>query len=426
MSPPAQPASASGLVRRLGVVGAVGIGLASMLGAGVFFVWSPAAAAAGTGGLLIALLVAAVIATLNAFSSAQLAMAHPVAGGAYAFGRRWVGPWTGFAAGWLFVTGKTASAAAIASIAAAYLWPDARTPLAVGLLVVFAVLNMTGVRTTAWVSLVVVTVVLVGLIGMLVAAYANPHPVALLLDLTPTTPYGILQAAALLFFAFAGYARMATLGEEVRDPRRTLPRAILLALAIVLVLYAGLAIALTNRFASGMLAASDSPLADLLDPSWRPWVAVLAGVACFGSLLAILAGLSRTSLAMAREGDLPGALARVSTRTSAPVVAEGVIAVVAIGIVLLLDPAELVASSSAAVLLYYAIAHLAALRQEVEHRWQPRAVAVAGMLGCALLVAALPWPSLVGTAVLLAAGLLVRLVAVRGRATPTTHAQEES
>ena len=151
--PRSMPAASSSpaLKRRIALPGAIGIGLASMIGAGVFAVWGPAAAAAGDG-LLIALALAAIVATLNAFSSAQLAMAHPVAGGAYSFGRRWVGPWTGFAAGWLFVTGKTASAAAIASIAAVYLWPAAPTPVAVGLIVLFAALNMSGVRTTARVS----------------------------------------------------------------------------------------------------------------------------------------------------------------------------------------------------------------------------------------------------------------------------------
>ncbi|MER3389702.1 MAG: APC family permease [Microcella sp.] len=426
MSSTAPPPSPGGLVRSLGVAGATGIGLASMIGAGAFFVWAPASAVAGAGGLLIALLIAAVVATLNALSSAQLAMAHPVAGGTYSFGRRWVGPWTGFVAGWLFVTGKTASAAAIASIAGAYLWPEARVPLAVGVLAILAVLNMTGIRATARVSMIIVTVVLAGLAGLLIAAYAQPSSGTFFLDFTPTTPYGVLQAAALLFFAFAGYARMATLGEEVRDPRRTLPRAILLALAITLALYAVIALTLTDRFASGMLAASSSPLADLLAPSWRPLVAALAGIACLGSLVAILAGLSRTSLAMARAGDLPGPLARVSPRTNAPVVAEGVIAAVAVVIVLLMEPAQLVAASSAAVLLYYAIAHLAALRQEVQHRWQPRAIAVVGLLGCVLLVAALPWSSLLGTAALLAVGLLLRLLAVSRGAAPPSRPWEDA
>ena len=388
-----------------------------MIGAGVFFVWAPAAAAAGADGLLPALVLAAVIASLNAASSAQLAMAHPMAGGAYAFGRRWVGPWTGFTAGWLFVTGKTASAAAIASVAAAYLWPAAPAPVAVGLLLVLAALNAAGVRTTVRVSMVIVIVVLSGLATVLIAATVDgtAPPLALIGPL-PASPLGVLQAAALLFFAFAGYARMATLGEEVRDPRRTLPRAILLALGIVLALYALVAAVLLTGLGPGALAASESPLADLLPADWRSAVAVLAGVACLGSLAGILAGLSRTSLAMAREGDLPGVLARVSDRTRAPIVAEAVIALVAAAIVLLLEPAQLVAASSAAVLLYYAIAHLSALRQEPEHRWRgSRVIASAGLVGCVALAAALPPVALLGTGVLLIVGLILRGLTRRAR-----------
>lgn len=388
-----------------------------MIGAGVFAVWGPAAAAAREG-LLIALALAAIIATLNAFSSAQLAMAHPVAGGAYSFGRRWVGPWTGFAAGWLFVTGKTASAAAIASIAAVYLWPAAPTPVAVGLIVLFAALNMSGVRTTARVSIAIVSVVLMGLVTLIVAALGGQvvtdlDPVTSILN--PTTPYGVLQGAALLFFAFAGYARMATLGEEVINPRRTLPRAILLALGFVLALYLVVSLVLINGLGVSRLATTVSPWADLLTPGWQPVVAIIAGIACLGSLIGILAGLSRTSLAMARERDLPGPLATVSSRTSAPIVAEAIIAAAAILIVILLEPGELVAASSAAVLLYYGIAHLSALQQEPAHRWQPRAVAIAGLIGCVVLTAALPPVSLLGTGILLAVGLGLRALAVRMR-----------
>ncbi len=414
---PAEPETAR-LARRIRLPGAIGIGLASMIGAGLFAVWGPATDAARSG-LLVALVAAAVIATLNAFSSAQLAMAHPVAGGAYAFGRRYVGPWTGFTAGWLFVTGKTASAAAIASIAAAYLYPPAPVPVAVGLIVVFAALNMSGVRTTARVSIAIVAVVLAGLAVLLVAAVsggtaADLDPVTSILN--PTSPYGVLQGAALLFFAFAGYARMATLGEEVVEPRRTLPRAIFIALGIVLALYAAVAVLLVSTLGVNRLAGSATPLADALDPAWTPLVVAVAGIACLGSLVGILAGLSRTSLAMARERDLPGLLARISPRTNAPIVAEAVIAGVAILIVVLLEPAQLVAASSSAVLLYYAVAHLSALRQPAAEHWQPRAVGIAGLVGCVVLVAALPPISILGTAALLAVGLLLRMLAVRLRA----------
>lgn len=423
--PATSPGDSPALARRVGLAGAVGIGLASMIGAGVFFVWSPAADAAGDQ-LLIALGLAAVVATLNAFSSAQLATAHPVAGGAYAFGRRWVGERTGFAAGWLFVMGKTASAAAIASVAAAYLGTlvglegsgdgeGGVRVLAVALLVVFAAVNMSGVRATARVSMTIVGVVLIGLVAWLVAvgvgATGGVEPPMTRFD----GPPNVLQGAALLFFAFAGYARMATLGEEVVAPRRTLPRAILIALAIVLALYAAVALVLVGTLGVERLAESASPLADAADPAWIPAIAVLAGLACLGSLVGILAGLSRTALAMARERDLPVVLARISPRTRAPIVAEAAVALAAIAVVLLLEPEQLVAASSAAVLVYYAIAHLAALRQEVEHRWQPRAVAVAGLIGCLGLAVALPLPSLLGTALLLAVGLGLRALAIRGR-----------
>ena len=453
---PPPPTGRPALARSVGLGGAIGIGLASMIGAGAFFVWAPAAAAAGEL-VLLALLIAAVVATLNAFSSAQLAMAHPTSGGAYAFGRRYAGPWIGFSAGWLFVVGKTASAAAIASVAAAYLGTAIGLDglqtrlLAAVLIAVFAALNMSGVRTTARVAITIVSIVLAGLAAWLVAvAVAGPPTIGWVENLgglpgqgagegavsvaivpsdaalelapatvappAPTGPAAILQAAALLFFAFAGYARMATLGEEVREPRRTLPRAILIALAAVLALYAAIALVLVDRLGVSALAASTSPLADAIDPRWALPIALLAALACLGSLAGILAGLSRTSLAMARERDLPGPLARISTRTGAPVVSEALIALIAIGIALLLQPAQLVAASSAAVLVYYAIAHLSALRQPAGERWQPRLVAGAGLAGCLVLVASLPAASLVGTAVILAVGLGARLIALRARA----------
>ena len=409
----------------------------------------------------LALLIAALVATLNAFSSAQLAMAHPTSGGAYAFGRRYVGPWVGFSAGWLFVVGKTASAAAIASVAAAYLGAaigldDLQTRLlAAALIAVFAALNMSGVRMTARVAITVVSIVLAGLAAWFVAvALAGPPTIGWVenlsglpgsgagdganegavsvaivppdaaLELAPTTVAppvpaglaGVLQAAALLFFAFAGYARMATLGEEVREPRRTLPRAILIALGVVLALYAALALVLVDRLGVSALAASTSPLADAIDPRWALPIALLAALACLGSLAGILAGLSRTSLAMACERDLPGPLARISPRAGAPVVSEALIAIIAIGIALLLQPAQLVAASSAAVLVYYAIAHVSALRQPAAERWQPRLVAGAGLAGCLVLVASLPAASLIGTAGILVVGLGARLIALRARA----------
>lgn len=398
------------LQRRLGIPSAIAIGLSSMIGAGVFFVWAPAAAVAGSG-LLIGLGIAAVVATLNALSSTQLAMAHPVSGGAYAYARATVGERTGFVAGVLFLAGKTASVAAIALIAGSYLWPDQARLLAVVVLAVFAALNMTGIRSTAGVSTAIVAIVLAGLVGVVVASVATGQPQPITVD-AGAGWYGILQSAGLLFFCFAGYARMATLGEEVRDPRHTLPRAILTALGITLLVYVAVALACVSLLGPA-LAETSSPLAAMAGGVANPVVRVVAGIACLGSLMGILAALSRTTLAMARGGDVPRALAHISPRTHAPIIAEGVVAVVAIAAVLLLEPARLVGFSACAVLTYYAISHVAALRQLRTERWMPRWVQIAGLVGCLLLALTLPWQGVVVTAGLAVVALLARTAVTR-------------
>ena len=400
------------LQRRLGVPTATAIGVAAMLGAGIFFVWSPAARAAG-GGLLIGLAIAAVVATLNALSSAQLAMTHPVAGGAYSYGRAELSPTAGFVAGALFLFGKTASVAAIALVAGAYLVPGAERWVAVGLVIVLSLVNSSGIRKTAVVSLVIAAIVVATLVVTLLVAGVRLEPSD---DWGATGgPLGVLQAASLIFFSFAGYARIATLGEEVRDPRRTLPRAIIAALSLVLVLSTATAVVLLVGLGSDALAASVSPLADLAGPGWDVVVRVGAGIACIGSLLGVLAALSRTALAMARGGDLPRGLATVSARTSTPVAADVVVAAVALVAVLLLTPTLVIGVSACAVLGYYGIANAAAWRQARPARWLPRVVPALGLLGCAVLALTVPWQALAAVVVYLALVLFVRFVAASRR-----------
>jgi len=402
------------LQRRLGIPAATAIGVASMLGAGIFFVWAPAAADAGAG-ILLALPLAAAVAALNALSTTRLAMAHPVSGGVYAYGRAELGPLAGFVAGVLFLVGKTASVAAIASIAGAYLWPEFARPVAVAAVVVLAIVNATGIRSTAVVSTIIAGAVVAVLVTVLILTSVQgvdappPSPVALTGGVL-----GVLQAAALIFFTFAGYARIATLGEEVRDPGRTLPRAVIAALAIVLVLSAATATVLLVRLGAHNLALSSSPLADAVGSGAEPVIRITAAVACLGSLLSVLAGLSRTSLAMARDGELPGRLARISERSATPVVAELVVAVVGVAAVLLLDPARLVGVSACAVLGYYAIAHLAAIGRARRLGMRVPVLACLGLLGCAALALSTPWQAIVGVVVVafLAVGVraLVRAI----------------
>ena len=397
------------LERRLGVVGSMAIGIAAMLGAGVFFVWKPAFDLAGEW-LLLSLGIAALVATLNGLVTTQLAINHPVSGGIYSFGRHYRGPLVGFMAGWFFLTGKTGSAAAIALIAATYLVPDYAGVVAAALIAVFTGIVIAGIRATATVSLLIAAVVLSGLVALSTPAIAER---GINLTMSTTPGLGVLTAAGLMFFAFAGYARMATLGEEVKDPRRTLPRAIVGALVVVLALYALVALAVIPRFADS--GAPEAPLTVLTTGLAPGLLTALAVLACGGSLLAILAGLSRTGLQMARHRDIPGALARISPRTGGPLVAEVSVGLVAIVLVLLTDPLWLVGLSSTGVLAYYAIGHYSALAQPATERFLPAVVPVSGLVLCVVLVATLPPLSLLAGLVWAAAGIVWFVIARRGR-----------
>ena len=405
------------LARRLTTADAVVIGLGSMIGAGVFAVFAPAAAAAGRW-LLVGLALAAVVAFCNATASAQLAARYPTSGGTYAYGRERLGPWWGFLAGWGFVVGKTASCAAMALTFAAYAVPPAwQRPAAAAAVVLLALVNLRGITRTAQLTRVLVTVVLAVLAVVATAgivAATDPSPVSV--PAVGGSVYGVLQSAGLLFFAFAGYARIATLGEEVRDPRRTIPRAVSLALGLVVALYVALAVVVLLALGSGALASSTAPLADVARAAGWGWavpvVAVGGAAGALGALLALITGLGRTSLAMAREGDLPRPLAAVSTRFHVPHRAEIAVAVVVVAIVLTVELREVIGFSSFGVLVYYLVANAAARTQTGDDRRYPRWLQVVGAVGCVVLVATLPWQSIVVGAAVFVVGIGYRLVVV--------------
>ena len=456
MSAGAVPAALS---RRLGLRDAVVIGLASMIGAGAFVSLGAAQDLAGSLAPA-AVLVAAVVALCNATSTAQLAAQHPAAGGTYHYGRERLGPWWGFLAGWCFVIGKTASCAAMALVVAAYLVPEPfQRPVAALLVVVLTAVNLVGITRTAVLARVLVTVALAALVltgvrllagivaggptggagdGAGAGTWEVPGPLsgqaaglwdgglAAVAGAGEGGALGIVlalaQAAALMFFAFAGYARVATLGEEVVAPRRTIPRAILLALAAVGALYLVLSVILVLVGpAPGEQGWGPAPFRAALDAVgaggvWAVVVTIGAVAAASGALLALVAGISRTVLAMARERDLPPVLAHVSPRFSVPQRAEAAAGIAVVLLVLLAsDVLVAIAASSFGVLLYYAVANLAALTQTGQWRLFPKAMQWLGLVGCVLLVAALPGRTIVAGLVLVAVGLAYRglVLAVR-------------
>ncbi|MEV7891470.1 APC family permease [Streptomyces sp. NPDC002817] len=401
MTPSGSP---SELRRTLGVGDAVVIGLGSMVGAGIFAALAPAARAAGSG-LLLGLTVAAVVAYCNATSSARLAALYPASGGTYVYGRERLGPFWGYLAGWSFVVGKTASCAAMALTVGAYVWPEQAHAVAVAAVVALTAVNYGGVQKSAWLTRGIVAVVLAVLASVVVVCLGSGTSEAGRMDSGASGGLGgVLQAAGLLFFAFAGYARIATLGEEVRDPARTIPRAIPLALGIALGVYACVAVAVLSVLGAEELGQAGAPLADAVRaagvPGLVPVVRAGAAVAALGSLLALILGVSRTTLAMARDRHLPGALAAVHPRFQVPHRAELAVGAVVAVLAATVDVRGAIGFSSFGVLAYYAVANASAWT--LGSAPTARVVPAVGLLGCVVLAFALP-----GVSVAVGAGVLV-------------------
>ena len=405
------------LDRQLGYLDAVGIGFGAIVGAGIFVVTGVAAELAGAS-LLVALVIAGFAAAFNALSSAELAARYPQSGGTYEYGYQLLGPWHGFIAGWVFLGSKIAAAGVVALGLGAYasiLVPglDPRM-LAIGAVVVFTVLNYVGVRRTSRVNLAIVAVSLGSLI-VFAAAGAGSFRMANLQPFMPAGWGGVFEASAILFFAYTGYARIATLGEEVRDPKRTIPRAIITTIVSASLLYVAVAAVAVGAVGAGALAGNPAPLAEAAGT--RAWlttvVAAGAVTAMLGVILSQILGLSRMVFAMARRADLPPALAAVHPRFGTPhraVLAVGAAAAIVAAFGTLQTVA---AAASFAILVYYGIANLSALRLPPEDRLYPSLVPMAGAIVCAVLALSLSPRTIVGGLILLAVGVGVRMLMTR-------------
>ena len=403
------------LQRTLGLLDAVGIGVGAIVGAGIFVVLGVAAGIAGPA-VVIAVLVAGVAATANALSSAQLAATYPVAGGTYEYGYRVLGPWRGFAAGWMFLAGKTAGVGTVALGIGAYLGtlvPGVSGRLvAAAAVVAFTALNYTGVRRSSTANLAIVALSVSCLLLFLVLGLPHMRTAAFV----PFAPAGwgaMLEAAALMFFAYTGYARIATLGEEVRDPRRTIPRAIVITIGTTLALYVLVAVVAVGVAGAPALAETGAPLQIASRVAGGRGLAVMVtlggAVAMLGVILSQLLGLSRMTFAMARRGDLPPSLSRVHPRFGVPHRAVILIGVAAL-VVTLTGTLRGVASAAAfTILVYYGIANWAALRMSRDSKLFPDLVPIVGCIACVLLALSLSLTTVVTGIVVLLGGVVARL-----------------
>ena len=404
-----------------------------MIGAGVFVAFAPAAARAGSL-VWVSLAIAAVIAVCNALSSARLAARFPAAGGTYVYGRELLGPLPGFLAGWGFVVGKTASCAAMALTVGLYLWQERAHVVAAAAVLALTVLSVMGVQRTATAAKVLVGIVLVVLAVFLVMAWGVPStapdaaasmppaPPAVDGEPWPARVLGVLGGAGFCFFAFAGYARIATLGEEVRDPERTIGRAVVVAITVVIVVYALVLAAIIHVLGISGVAAGAAPVLEAAERigggEIGPVVRIAAGIAALGALLGGILGVSRTTLAMARDRHLPARLASVHPTSRTPYIAEICVGVLVAGVVLVADVRQAIGFSSFAVLIYYLVANASALKLDRATRRLPAWIPLLGAAGCVIVAGSLPWQSVVGGLVLFALGGVVYAVTRRSMVRP--------
>ena len=391
------------LKREIGLVGAVMMGLGSILGTGVFVSIGIAAGITGPS-VVAAIAIAALVATCNALSSAQLAASHPVSGGTYEYGYRYLHPSLGFLAGWMFLCAKSASAATAALGFAGYLsmligWQGSVNPLMIALPTVIAltVLVAFGIRQSNHANIGIVLTTMLSLIAFV--AFGTPQVFKNgdenLVPVLPESGYFFLQATALMFVAYTGYGRIATLGEEVREPHKTIPRAIIVTMIVSAAIYIAVGLVAVSTIGAEALGnAVDeyaTPLAVAASEFQISFVDLLIALGAMTAMLAVLLnlllGLSRVVLAMGRRGDLPEVMSNVNATNGTPVNAVILVGLIIAGLVLVGDIKLAWSFSALTVLIYYAITNLSALWLSSDERLYPRWISVAGLVACLTLAA---------------------------------------
>jgi basic amino acid/polyamine antiporter, APA family len=402
----------------LGLRDALVLDLGAIIGAGVFVVIGILAGLAGPA-LVVSILIAAAVAMLTAQSFIQLAKWQPAEGGTYEYARRLIAPSVGFLAGWIWMISNLFGGAAVALSFAGYvahLLPRISAKLVAALLcAALTALNYVGIRRSVRLNtvMVLVTILVLLIFSAVGAVHFNPaHFKPFFISWT-----GIFVGANYIFFAFTGFARVAVVAEEISEPRRVVPRAIGLALAISAALYVAVGLAALGLVPARLLAESSSPLAHAIssvgNPAFAYVVSVGAMFATAGVLLTAILGVSRMAYAMARDGDLPAALSRLHPRYDTPHIAIVLVGILTTALVFAGELARVVAVSTFASLFYYALTNVAAFRLQTGNR----AVPALGTIACVVMLLIVPPRALAIGLACLAAGLLYEVLRRPGRGT---------
>lgn len=408
------------LKRVLGLKDAVGVGLGAIIGAGIFVVTGVAAGVAGAA-FIVGLLIAGMVASFNGLSSAQLAAVYPQSGGTYEYGYRLLNPFLGFSAGWMFILSKLSAAGIVAIGFGSYfsqLFPlFLPVHYSIGAIVILTMANLWGIQKAGAINIIIVLVTLLTLLYFIFGGIQSVN----LSNFKPFAPFGIsgiAESTAILFFAFTGYARIATLAEEVVEPKKTIPRAVIITIVTAIVLYSAVSFVAIGVIGAERMAQSTSPLQMAAQFMQVPGIGTVitlgASTAMLGVLLSQILGISRMLLAMGRRNDLPSFLNKIHTKSHVPHIGIVITGFVIVIITLVGSFEFVVRAATFTILLYYSITNLAALKQPANEQIFGKIIPVLGLIGCIALSVSLPLNVIISGVVLLAIGFLVRLMVQTG------------
>jgi len=394
----------------LSLFDAVAVSVGAIIGGGVFVVTGIAAGLAGSA-LIVSMLVAALISLLTALSFAELTAWQPREGSIYEYSYQLISPFTGFLVGWMWILSNTFAGAAVSLGFAYYLTalvPSLNPNLVAAIVcLAFTAINYFSVRESALLNNILVTAKLLILIFFIIYGLFFVNPA----NFTPFKPLeaGVFSGAVFFFFAYGGFARAAVIAEEVKDAKRNVPRAMLIALAISAILYVLIGTVAVGLVGPNRLAGSNSPLEEAMKAtgnSAATFTITIGGMLATASvLLTSVLGVSRMVYAMARRKDLPQALAKLDPKRNTPIYSTWIIGLIMTMLVLLIDLSKVVAISTFAMLFFYTLANVSALRLKPEKRAYPRILPAVGAVSCVALLAFELFASLqswiIGTASLL-------------------------
>ncbi|HSQ92881.1 MAG TPA: amino acid permease, partial [Methanoregula sp.] len=380
------------LKREIGLFDATALGIGAIIGSGIFIVTGIVAGSAGPA-MVLSIVIAGVIAVFSAMSIAELGAYLPKEGGTYTYAHTLISPFAGFITGWIWIFSNIFVGGAVAQGFAHYfvtLFPAVPVQvIAFGITLLFIIINYRGLKGSVLFNNILVVAKIAILLFFIAFGLGFFRP-GMFLPFLPGGPAGVFSGAALIFFAYTGFGRVTIMAEEVRDPEKNIPRSIFLALGISTAIYLLVSIIAIGLAGAPALAYSGSPLADAIGMTGSSEavmvIALGAMIATASVLLTTVMGISRVVFSMARSSDLPEILGRIHPRFSTPhyaIVATGA----GMTATLLLDLTLVVSVSTFAMLLYYCIANIAALRLPAGHCRYPRGVPVAGALSCIGLVA---------------------------------------